>query len=232
MSDILVTTTNLDLTEGRGTAKPIVVHRHVGNAEKHGRRAGVMGTHSGVSVREARIGGLVSRYAALHGTLNDLAEVIGHYRDGIGYPRWGIIPAKIEKLTEDEKKRLNALTILIGEIPDKPRRKTPAENGGVIAVWAGFHGSVAGKKTREAVPQILGFINDINDVEEIVRQAREINPNISQIHATYVNYGKPFTLSAETAEWSEKVGIEALPEPDQAALIAEYEALMRKAGIR
>lgn len=242
MSDIFVTTTNLDLTEGRGSVRPLVIHSTVENAYVHGKTAGVMGTPSGVMTHRVDPERDLPRSAILHGTLRDLPVVVGYFRNGLGTQSWGIVPERIEKLSDDEKARLKALDAILGDRVSQPEPVTVTKEQRAIAVvWSGFYGSIADHRTKTPVPQIVGFaslvqefedvIADMDEVNAVIAHARLVNPSLRQAHVTIVEFGEDFTLSERTADWSEPEGFDAVAKPDQSALLAEYEALSRKAGL-
>lgn len=242
MSEIFVTTTNIDLTEGRGSVRPLVIHSTVENAYDHGKHAGVMGTSSGVTTYRVDPERDLPDSALLHGTLRDLDQVIGYFRTGVSTQRWGIIPERVEKLSDEEKARLKTLAALLGDRVPKPEPvAVTKEQRAIAVVWSGFYGSIADHRTKTPVPQIIGFaslvqefedvIADMDEVSAVIAHARLVNPSLRQAHVTIVEFGEDFTLSERTADWSEPEGFDAVAKPDQQELLAEYTALSRKAGL-
>lgn len=242
MRDIFVTTTNIDRTEGRGSVRPIAIHTSVENAFVNGKTAGVMGTASGVSVYRINPERELPDSALLHGTLRDLPVVVGYFRNGLDTQSWGIVPERIEKLSGDEKARHEKLSAILGDRAPKPAPVVVTKESGSIAViWSGFYGSIADHHTSTPIPQIIGFsslvqefedvVIDADEVRDVISHARRVNPSLRQVHVTIVEFGKEFTLSESDSDWDEDTNEVPSGDPDQSALLAEYEALSRKAGL-
>lgn len=223
-ADLYVMNTNMDLTEGRGGSRPCGLFRHLGNALDEGRTAGVMGTHSGVTANEA--------FYESGPTLGTVGRrVIGSFRDGTGAYQWGVIPANIAPLNDEEKARLAALRKELGDLAPTREYERGDEGEAVGVIWHRAVSSVALSKASTEVIVGLVRVSDAGDPREALAAVRRQYPELPLLHYTVVKTGELFTLRAGTADAVEPTGVGALPETDRAALIEEYRELATKAGL-
>lgn len=225
-----LTFTNLDLTEGRGSDRPCALHHHLGSALAFGKTAGVMGTHSGVTTTAV--------LGDLDGAIVTGRRVIGPYLDGLRQWKWGITPHQVAELSEEEKARLEQLQKQLGDITPQPVEPTARDEAGAIGViWHRAPASIA--LTSVETEKIVGFIRvivfstgeELSDPEPRVAAIREANPDAPRMYVNVVDFGVPFRLKETDAVWSEPVSASELPPEERAALVDEYTALARKAGI-
>lgn len=225
-----LTFTNLDLTEGRGSDRPCALHQHLGSALAFGKTAGVMGTHSGVTTTAV--------LGDLDGQITLGRRVIGPYLDGLRQWKWGITPHQVSELTEDEKARLAQLLKQLGEIAPQPVEPPARDESGAIGViWHRAPASLGAQPAE--TEKIVGFIRvivfstgeELSDPEPRVEAIRAAMPDAPRMYVNVVDFGVPFRLHEKDAVWSEPVSASEMPEEERAALVDEYTALARKAGI-
>lgn len=241
MAVVYLTTTNLDLTEGRGTNRPCLISAHLPAAIVQSEKLGVMGTSSGVSIYEfdTDIDEPVDPDSN-HSLYPSRKRVAGGYVDGTGWHRWGLIPERIERLTRDEQTRLEALRKSLGD--DLPHRDEPGMNPraprvrSVLVIWSKFPASVAMTKTTTG--QIIAIRCLPKNQDNGERWAKSVIAEVrgsgyeGAIYATWLEVGKTFRLNAEEADYIDSPAPASGAEQIQReALLEEYTALARKAGI-
>lgn len=245
MSIVYLTTTNLDLTEGRGTNRPCLISAQLAGAIEQSERLGVMGTSSSVSIYEfdTAIDEPVDP-GSNHSLYSSRKKVVGGYVDGTGWHRWGLIPDHIERLTQEEQTRLDVIRKQLGDdLPSRaeepPVNDRAPRSRTALLVWSEYPASIATRTTRTGQiisihcvsPRDVGYVNA--HVDSLIKEIRK-NGHEGTIYATWVEMGVPFRLRAEEADHiDDSLGQdeENREAARKTALLEEYTALARKAGI-
>lgn len=209
-----------------GVDHPIAFHQHLGSALEHGRTAGVNGTHTGVRVIEV--------LNPLDGQITYGRRVIDRYLDGLRTWSWGVLPESVSELTEEEKDRLDTLRKQLGDLAPTPNIPAPVEETGRLATIWHRPQTTGGAATIVGFVRLIRFADGaatLSEPEPRIAKLREDHPEIPRMHVTELAFGETFTLTEDHATWSEPVGITEMSEADRQAVIDEYTALARKAGL-
>lgn len=206
--------------------RPVAVHTHVGSALAHGRTAGPQGNEQGVVV--------IAITGDLDGEIQFGAPVISAYLNGLRQWRWGIRPASVRELNEDEKARLIALQKQLGDhlpAPDEP--PVEAEEGEVALIWHRHPDQPANTRVVGFV-RVVRFADNsvtVSDPEPRIAALREAYPSLPRLHVSQVPLGQTFDLTETSSIYSEPVGLSEMTDAERQAIIDEYVTLARAAGL-